>query len=151
MATEEEVTHLLGALCVALRPHRVLETGTYDGDTAEAMGKALIGYGHLDSLEIDPERAAKARGRVAGLPVDVHAVSSLDWTGGPYDLMFFDSDGPMRAAELRRFANPGAVWVLHDAKHPEVTDPLEGLRADGIIGAWIELPTPRGLAMGRFL
>ena len=149
-ATEDEVTRFLAALCVLLRPRRVLETGTYRGDTAEAMGKALMGYGELESLEVDPSRATAARARVRGLPVSVINCHSLQWPVEAYDLMFFDSDPVVRPQEMRRFARPGAVWALHDARWPEVQESLRQLRTDGVIDCWTYLPTPRGLALGRY-
>jgi predicted O-methyltransferase YrrM len=149
-AAESEVSVFLGALCTVLRPHRVLETGAYEGDTTEAMGTALKGYGHLDSLEIDVERAERARARVAGLPVAVHAIDSLKFPPGEYDLMFFDSDIPARPHEMRRFARSGAVWVLHDARFDEVRLGLEGLLGE-VIDSYMYMRTPRGLAMGVFV
>lgn len=155
-ATEEEVTAFLAALCRLLRPSRVLETGTYAGHTAQAMGEVLAEHGgHLDTLEIDYARAQRVSATLVGLPVTVHAVDSADFVpDAPYDLCFFDSDPAIRASEMSRFrrhVTPGAIWLLHDtASHPSLRDDLSTLVLRGVIGAWIEFSTPRGLAMGMW-
>lgn len=150
LATEAEVTSLLVGLCLALRPHRVLETGTYNGDTAEAMGRALKGYGYLDSLEIDKERAAAAAERVRGLPVTIHAISSLEFSGDAYDFMFFDSAPGLRGEEMKRFYRKGAIWAVHDTKWEVNRAGIEAMEAVGLINGRVELPTPRGITIGRF-
>jgi predicted O-methyltransferase YrrM len=120
-ATEIEVSQFLGALCVALRPSRVLETGAYKGYTSQAIGKSLVGIGHLDSLEIDAALAQEARTRVEGLPVSLHPVSSLEFVPEePLDLIFFDSEyglRPLDIARFRRFASTRCIWALHDSDH----------------------------------
>lgn len=157
-ATEDEVTAFVAALCRLLRPSRVLETGTYAGDTAAAIGAALAEHGgHLDTLETDPERAAAAGERLIGRPeVQVRNVASLHFLpDAPYDLFFFDSDPDVRAAEMTRYrdyATPGAVWLLHDtASHPQLRRHLWRLATESVISEWMEFPTPRGLAMGRWV
>lgn len=145
MGSESEVSEFLAALVRLLHPDRVLETGTYLGFTAARIGKALKnqGYGHLDSLEVDPSFADQARLLCLGLPVTIYTTDSLDFTPqGEYDLMFFDSSITARAGEMarfRRFASPRCVWVLHDSRNVNLKS-LGGL----------QLPTPRGLALGRF-
>jgi predicted O-methyltransferase YrrM len=153
--TEVEVSDFLGALCTVLRPRRVLETGSYRGHSAEAMGRALLGVGHLDSLEVDPLLADEARGRVEGLPVTVHGTSSLDFTPEePLDLIFFDSEfeiRPLEMARFRPFASRRCVWALHDSRHDGLLSALEELRGRGVVTQVLQLPTPRGLALGRYL
>jgi hypothetical protein len=153
-ATEIEVSRFLAALCVALRPARVLETGAYKGHTSEAIGKALEGVGHLDSLEIDDAAAKEASARIKGLPVSLHRVSSLDFVPEePLDLIFFDSEYELRPAEIvkfRQFASKRCVWVLHDSRNEALREALERLEVDGVIAEVIQLPTPRGFALGRY-
>ena len=153
-ATEIEVSQFLAALCVALRPARVLETGAYRGHTSEAIGKALEGVGHLDSLEIDEAAANEASARVEGLPVTLHRVSSLDFVPKePLDLIFFDSEYDLRPTEIvrfREFASNRCVWVLHDSRNEALVEALEKLQGDGVIAELIKLPTPRGFALGRY-
>jgi hypothetical protein len=153
-AAEVEVSEFLGALCVALRPKRVLETGAYLGYTARAMGRALVGFGELHSLEKDPARWRAARAATQGLPVTVHLVDSQEFEpDGPLDLIFFDSHIGMRYQEVlrfRQFASRRCVWALHDTMHPQVAGYLDDLQADGIVRSVTNLPTPRGLALGRY-
>jgi predicted O-methyltransferase YrrM len=154
-ATEEEVSHFLGALCTVLRPHQVLETGAYRGHSSQAMGRALVGIGHLDTLEVDPALADEARARVEGLPVTVHQVSSLKFIPrGPLDLIFFDSEydiRPLEMARFRRFASQRCVWALHDSRHDGLQAALEDLRKSDVVMQVLQLPTPRGLALGRYI
>jgi hypothetical protein len=154
-ATEIEVSQFLGALCVALRPSRVLETGAYKGYTSQAIGKSLVGIGHLDSLEIDAALAQEERTRVEGLPVSLHPVSSLEFVPEePLDLIFFDSEyglRPLDIARFRRFASTRCIWALHDSHHEGLRGALLELRRDGVITDVIHLPTPRGLALGRYM
>jgi predicted O-methyltransferase YrrM len=154
-ATETEVSRFLAALCVALRPSRVLETGAYKGYTSEAIGSALVGIGHLDSLEIDPAVAREARARIERLPVTLHQVSSLEFIPQePLDLIFSDSEYALRPLELarfRRFASNRCVWALHDSRHEGLRAALDELEERGLITDVIQLPTPRGLALGRYV
>ena len=154
-ATEIEVSQFLGALCIALRPARVLETGAYKGYTSEAIGKSLVGIGHLDSLEIDATVAQEARTRVQNLPVSLHEVSSLEFVPEePLDLIFFDSEydlRPLEMARFRRFASTRCIWALHDSHHESLRAALAELRGDGVITDFLHLPTPRGLALGRYV
>src|SRR5204863_4914043 len=43
------------------RPQRVLEIGTFSGHSALSMAAALPEGGRIDTLEVDPERAAVAQ------------------------------------------------------------------------------------------
>lgn len=155
-ATENEVSQLLATLAATLRADRVLETGTYKGFTAQAIGQALQaqGFGTLDTLEIRKDRAEVALRACEGLPVNVFAGSSLDFTPeGDYDLMFFDSEPEHRALEMERFkpnAKARCVWAVHDTRYHKLRKALEGLLEAGVIKPWFDLPTPRGLAIGRF-
>lgn len=151
MGSETEVSRFLAALVDLLHPERVLETGSYLGHTAAAIGSALLkqGYGHLDSIEIDSAMADQARAMCMGLPVTIHTGDSLDHTG-EYDLMFFDSAIESREAEMRRFRNRGVLWVLHDTRNPHLQDVIYALQRDCIINEVLRFNTPRGLAMGRF-
>jgi predicted O-methyltransferase YrrM len=154
-ATEIEVSELVGAMCTALKPTHALETGAYRGHTSEAMGRALVGIGHLDSLEVDSALAREARARVEGLPVTLHEVSSLDFVPEhPLDFVFFDSEFDLRPVEIerfRRFATKRCVWALHDSRHDGLQAALEELRERGVVSEVLQLPTPRGLALGRYV
>lgn len=154
MSCELEVSRFLGQLCTLLRPERVLETGTYYGQTTRAMGRALIGVGYVDSVEKDQDRCAAARAATEGLPVSVHLTDSLSFEPEtPFDLMFFDARLEHRRAEILRyriFASQRCVWVLHDAYHPVLVAAVRELEAAGVVRAATMLPTPRGLMIGRY-
>lgn len=148
MASETEVSQFLAALCVVLRPQNVLETGSYLGHTSEAMGRALVGYGHLDSLERNPAHALIASQKCMGLPVTIHTGNSLSFNPQViYDLFFIDSDRHDRVQELerfRRFASPKAMVAVHDSRDLTLGEAIrKHLKA-------VYLPTPRGLALGRW-
>ena len=105
-STELEVTELVAAYVRALQPDFVVETGTCKGNTARAIGEALAlnGQGELVTLEISEALADEARGRCAGLPVQVLHQSSLDYTPDrPVDFAWFDSDVETRPLEFRRY------------------------------------------------
>lgn len=154
--SEVEVSGFLAALCRLLRPTRVLETGTYQGDTAEAMATVLAEHGgHLDTVECDPERAAAAQVRLAGLPATVHCCDSLALPPpvGGWGLFFFDSSIEARPDELarfHRFASLGAVWTMHDTTRRELRRALVVANAQGLVASVVNFPTPRGLSMGQW-
>lgn len=154
-ATETEVTELAAAFARALQPEIVLETGTWTGQTAEAIGVALVanGHGHLYSLEADEALAAKAAARCEGLPVTVVHGDSLSWSPpGEIGFAWLDSETGIRAMELQRFARwlaPGAVVGIHDTGPQHATGGLLWpLIRKGMFTA-LTLRTPRGVTFGQ--
>lgn len=161
-STEIEVSALIAGLVRGTQPGLCIETGSAWGQTAEAIGQALHanGHGRLVSLETDPERVAYSKGRVAGLPVDVLEMSSLDYeSDAPVDLLFSDSLFPLRLPEFHRFSPhmpAGAVVVFHDTRPGagggQVGD-FHGLSAQIATElshlAWLNLRTPRGVMIGQ--
>jgi predicted O-methyltransferase YrrM/D-alanine-D-alanine ligase-like ATP-grasp enzyme len=154
VGAETEVLFFLKALVHLLKPDLVLETGTYRGATAGAIGTALAanGFGRLVTLERDAAFAAEARRRLCHLPVDVIVTSSLEYTPQrPIDLLFLDSHRPIRKLEFERFRSflaPGALIVWHDSapSHQAVHTAVAELSNSGVLDA-IVLPTPRGIAL----
>ena len=148
--TREEQEFIYG-LVRALKPMLVVETGTYRGLTAEAIGNAIAdnGIGELVTIEINPELARQAAERCAGLPVsvvcaDCREYASMLWTG--IDLLIIDG-GEDRRSEEQAFEGhlaPGAVIVRHDATNPTGTY-LQGDELED----WLVLPSARGLAVRR--
>lgn len=150
------MSELVAGFVRALQPDFVVETGSAFGQTAEAIGLALIANGHgvAVSLETDPERHEIAAARCANLPVDIVLASSLEWTPpAPIDFMWLDSLPDLRAPELRRFhehAPARAVAGVHDTHtHASIRDDLDALAAAGLIDPPMYLPTPRGVAFAR--
>jgi caffeoyl-CoA O-methyltransferase len=78
---------------------RILEIGTFTGYSAIAMAEAMPVDGHITTLELDPEHAAKATEHLqtAGVEgrvtiVQGRAIESLRRLDGPFDLVFIDAD-----------------------------------------------------------
>jgi predicted O-methyltransferase YrrM len=137
-----------------LQPGYVIETGSAWGQTAAAIGKALLRnrHGSIDSIEPDPHRCATTRLRCDGLPVEVHQVSSLDFTPArTIDFAFFDSLLELRIPEFHRFRpwmRVGTIVAFHD------TRPGRDLRAEiesELDIRFIHLPTPRGITFGEVI
>lgn len=155
-ATEHEVTALIAAIVTALKPDVVVETGTFLGGTAAAIGYALrlLKQGRLWTLELDSARAMAAELLLASLPVTVVCTDSLFWTPeAPIDLLFADSTYATRAEEMRRFrafASPRCVILTHDTVDPDYRAFIEPLVTEGIVFPWTYLPTPYGLGLTRF-
>lgn len=152
-STEIEVTELVAGFVRALQPDYVIETGTCIGQTAHAVGLALRdnGHGRLDTLETDPDRAAIARRRCAGLPVTVLEQPSLEFTpAGPVGFAWFDSLIELRVPEFHRFRSflaPGAVVGFHDTG-PHFGDYGDVIAAiDGL--STMRLRTPRGVTFAQ--
>jgi hypothetical protein len=155
-STEYEVTALVAAFVTALQPEFVVETGTAFGQTAEAVGRALLrnGHGRLVTLETDPDRATFSRERCAGLPVEVLEIASLDYKPkDAIDFAWFDSLTHLRALEYqryRRFMTPRCVVGFHDTGPHHVTRKfLDPLVASGELSNPLWLPTPRGCMFAR--
>lgn len=151
-ATEHEVTGLVAAFIRALQPEIVAETGSYLGQTSEAIGLALKrnGHGWLRTVECDPDRAEQARARCAGLPVEVVTGDSLTWTadfGAGIGFAWVDG-GSDRAAEISHLLDsfaPGAIVGMHDAgpQHPYAAQVQPLIRAGHLRP--VTLRTPRGV------
>jgi caffeoyl-CoA O-methyltransferase len=99
MMIGETVGQLLRVLVAVSGARRLLEVGTFTGYSALAMAAALPPDGHIDTLEVDPEHAAKAIEHIeaagAGDRISVHlgiALDTLEELSGPYDLAFIDAD-----------------------------------------------------------
>lgn len=162
-STEIEVSRLVASFVEALRPDYVIETGSAFGQTAELIGQVLhtAGTGHLLTFEVDTARVAATADRVAGLPVQVLPIPSLegikelvDGNLGPVvGFAWLDSLFELRVPELRAIRPllaPGAIVGVHDCGEPGHTKYDQFARevavAAGIMGFQrISLPTPRGV------
>jgi predicted O-methyltransferase YrrM len=162
-ATETAVTAWIAALVTMLKPDRVIETGSYRGQTARAIGAALAaeGRGALVTCEIDPARVGLTAAAVAGLPVTVWSGAAVLYApDGPVDLVFADSDFRSRGPEIRHFArwaSPRAVVVLHDT-YPAPWPGMDALQAemralvaDQVVTPWTLFETPRGVGVARYV
>jgi predicted O-methyltransferase YrrM len=159
-SSETEVIDFVFSLVRLIKPQRALETGTWLGLTAIAIGKAMKqnGFGHLTSIEIDREAQATAANNIAsaGLQAQVtsHHASSLDFpTEAFFDFAYFDTSIDIRHAEFARFfpaLTTGATVLFQNTRHHETGDASllqELIETFGLVG--IGLATPRGLWLGK--
>lgn len=163
-STEIEVTMLVAAFVMALRPDVVVETGTAWGQTAKEIGEVLAegSYGGvLHTIEPDPERCEAVRQKLGDLPVLVYETTSLEWIergkpqGFEVGFAWFDSLHHLRVPEFRALhphMAPGAFVGFHD------TGPHQGSLRDEILQLEYEglllpnfLPTPRGVCFAEVL
>jgi predicted O-methyltransferase YrrM len=109
-----EVQRLLATLVASKPGGRIAEIGTSYGEGALAMVEALPPGATFVTVEIDPERAAQAREKLAGTRAEV---LEGDWREhlpqrGPFDLVFADGGvGYDRVADLLA---PGGILVKDD-------------------------------------
>ena len=158
-AAEDEIGDFIASLTLLIKPRRALELGTLFGHTAEKIGKAMQqnGLGHLDTIEIDPERAEQARERLAGLPVTVHTANWHSWRpddGTEYDLAFFD--GGLRATrhleylKFREYLSETAALLFHDTgdQHHKTKPAMDKLKNQYGL-QFVFLQCPRGLTIAN--
>jgi hypothetical protein len=158
-AAEAEVIDFLYALVRMIKPEHALETGTWLGRSAIAIGSALRdnGFGYLTSLEADPEvaRCAIAEIETADLHHWVKVVTNQSLNFQPEkELQFalFDSPIDIRAKEFRHFYGKlaaGASVVFPDtgAQHRGLADTITELITHGQLSGSF-FPTPRGVFVG---
>lgn len=114
--SEDEMREFLTALVRVLKPDLVVETGTYKGHGARALGLGAYrnGAGRVVTCDTDLRHQVEARNAVAGLPVEIRYVRGIDLPELPLaDLVFCDSDYGAREAEIGA-CKLGAVVVVHD-------------------------------------
>ena len=160
MTAEAEVLEFLRTLVTTLKPELVVETGSFLGVSTLwiAEGLKANGFGRIISCEFDPLVFAEAEKKIAasGLAewIELRNESSLEMVvPGRIDLLFSDSDLPIREAEVRRFlpqVNPQGLVLLHDASShlKTVREAAQRLEAEGLLSC-VYLPTPRGLVIAQ--
>lgn len=160
MTAEVEVLEFLRTLVTTVKPELIVETGSFLGVSTLWMAEGLKanGFGRIVSCEFDPVIFAQAEKKIAasGLAewIDLRNESSLEMSvPGSIDLLFSDSDLPLRETEVRRFLpqlNPQGLVLLHDASShmKTVREAAQRLEAEGLLSC-IYLPTPRGLVLAQ--
>jgi predicted O-methyltransferase YrrM len=160
MTAEAEVLEFLRSLVTTLKPTLIVETGSFLGVSTlwMAEGMRANGFGKIISCEFDPVVFAKAQEKIAssGLAefIELRNESSLEMTvEGTIDILFSDSDMPIREAEVRRYLpqiRSTGLILLHDASShlKTVRDAAFALEAEGLVSC-IFLPTPRGLVLAQ--
>jgi len=112
------------------KPEKVLEVGTFVGYSAIRIGRLLGRDGRMTCLEVDPERADRARANIAkaGLGDRIKVVvgdakETIPTVGGRLDLLFLDANKGEYLTYLR-LAEPmlhsGSVVVSDNVKRHEV-------------------------------
>lgn len=160
MSAEVEVLDFLQALVNTIKPELVVETGTFSGLSTLriAAGLKANGFGRVITCEYDPKvfAAAKERFAASGLSdwIDARNESSLEMkVDGTIDLLFCDSDAPIREQEVRHFlprVNPYGLILMHDASSAmkTVREAALNLESEGLI-SMVLLATPRGLVIAQ--
>ncbi len=160
MTAEAEVLEFLRTLVTTVKPELVVETGSFLGVSTLwiAEGLRLNGFGKVISCEYDPVVFAKAAEKVAasGLAdwIELRNESSLEMkVEGTIDLLFSDSDMPIRTQEVARFLPQISTYgliLMHDASShlKTVRDAALKMDAEGLLSV-VLLPTPRGLVVAQ--
>src|SRR5512138_916912 len=125
MTAEAEVLEFLRTVVTTTKPELVVETGTFSGISTLwiAEGLKANGRGRVVTCEYDPVVFANAKERIEGSGlsewIECRNESSLEMkVEGVIDLLFSDSDMPIREQEVKRFLpqmNPYGVILMHDA------------------------------------
>ena len=147
--TEIESLDLLRSFIRLFKPSLVLETGTWNADGTVALGTALKenGFGKLISLEIDCQKAEKAKGKIQQLGLSEYVevinqssldfIENLDTTKHKFDFAFFDSLTSLRPIEFKKLYDRGALTDLiafHDTSRlREKTDIVKGEPQDEFV------------------
>ena len=160
MTAEFEVLEFIKTLVTTVKPELIVETGSFLGVSTIWMAQGLKenGFGKIVSCEYDPAVYAKAKEKVDASAVkdwiDLRNESSLEMkVDGRIDLLFSDSDMPIREQEVRRYLpqlNPQGLILMHDASShlKQVREAALKLEAEGLISV-VLLPTPRGLVIAQ--
>ena len=160
MTAEAEVLEFLRTMVTTLKPALIVETGSFLGVSTLWMAEGMRsnGFGKIISCEFDPVVFEKAKEKIAasGLAkyIELRNESSLEMkVEGMIDILFSDSDMPIRSAEVKRYLpqiRSTGLILMHDASsHLKVVrDAAFALEAEGLVSC-IFLPTPRGLVLAQ--
>lgn len=160
MTAEAEVLEFLRTLVTTIKPNMVVETGSFLGVSTLWIAEGLRrnGFGKVVSCEFDPIVYAKARENVANSSlaewIDLRNESSLEMqVDGSIDILFSDSDPPIREQEVKRFLpqiTPEGIILMHDASsHLKIVrEAALDMDRGGVLSV-VLLPTPRGLVMAQ--
>ena len=160
MTAEVEVLEFLRTVVTTLKPELVVETGTFSGISTLWIAEGLKenGRGKVITCEFDPLVYADAKKRIESSElaqwIECRNESSLEMkVDGRIDLLFSDSDMPVREQEVRCFLpqiSPYGLILMHDASShlKQVREAALKLEAEGLISV-ILLPTPRGLVVAQ--
>ncbi|HET7137221.1 MAG TPA: class I SAM-dependent methyltransferase [Gaiellaceae bacterium] len=136
---------LVATLVTSKPGGRIAEIGTSYGDGAAAIAAALADGASFVTVEVDPQRAAAARERLARTPAEVLAG---DWRDllpprAPFDLVF--ADGGVAYDRVADLLAPGGIIVKDDLAPGRPVDgdaTREALLRDARLEATEVLVTP---------
>ena len=160
MTAEAEVLEFLRTLVTTIKPQLIVETGSFLGVSTLWMAEGLRanGFGRIVSCEFDPVVFAKAKEKIAASElasfIELRNESSLEMkVEGTVDLLFSDSDLPIREAEVKRFLpqmRGNGLILMHDASSHQkiVREAAFSLEREGLVSC-VFLPTPRGLVVAQ--
>jgi predicted O-methyltransferase YrrM len=160
MTAEVEVLDFLKTLVTTIKPELVVETGTFLGSSTLRIAEGLKenGFGRVITCEADPKVFEEARKRIvaSGLAewIELRNEPSLEMKiEGRIDLLYCDSDLPLREQEVRRFlprVNPDGLILMHDASSAlkTVREGARNLEREGLLSV-VFLSTPRGLVVAQ--
>jgi len=131
LMVDETEGQLLRLLVILSGARRIVEIGTFAGYSALAMAEGLPPDGHIDTLELSPEHAAKAQEHIEAAGeqerVTIHlgiALDSLEALEGPYDMAFIDADKSAYAAYydllLPRMRRGGLIVADNVLRHGRI-------------------------------
>ena len=143
MLTGPVAGRLLELLVWIARPSRVLEIGTFSGHATLSMAAGLPGDGHIDTCELDPERAAVAQAHIDRSPwadqITVHvgpAGETIAGLAGSFDFVFMDAEKEgyigYYEAVLPRLSSNGLIVAdntLHGGRVFAAGDPIAAFNA----------------------
>jgi prolipoprotein diacylglyceryl transferase len=160
MSAEVEVLDFLKSLVTTMKPELVVETGTFSGLSTLRIAEGLKanGFGRVVTCEYDAKVFEAAEKRFAGSGlggwIDARNQSSLEMkVAGRIDMLFCDSDAPLREQEVRKFLpqmNPHGLILMHDASSSmkTVREAALKLESEGLVSVLL-LSTPRGLVVAQ--
>lgn len=159
---EAETLDFLYALTRLIKPSAAFESNTWLGLTTCAVAKAMHanGFGEITTLENNADVHASALKNIAneGYTSFVKAILANELPFSPekqFELAIFNADDDLqvrRFLQFREYLKDGSIVVICSAaSHFPVT--AEGIRAlqEQKMIHGVDLPTPRGLFVGRLL
>ena len=134
----------LELLVYALGARRVLEVGTFTGYAALSMAAGLRAGGHIDTCEVDGERAAFARRYIERSEhaerITIHvgpALETIAGLEGEFDFVFIDADKggyvDYYEAVLPRLSDNGLIAADNTLSGGRVLEDEPGGTAPGIV------------------
>ncbi len=157
---EVEVLDFIHALVRLVKPAMALESNTWLGLTtcAIAMAQRANGFGHLTTLEADPDALAAGMRSIAGYGLEAHVTAIGGANPTPpadqrFDFVVYNSSVAHQIEDMIRLREqlaPGCVVVIceaadHIPRNPEAIQSL----LDRKLLTGMTLPTPRGVFVGR--